>query len=599
MTTTFCFTIEEFYHKVDSRRGVCYFKWTRRWKGTGKVYGNTTGLKASEIRALERIYRRRIPPEKVITPELARYLTELSFEIGRQIGLIINRKGEICFVIVGDHKEILIPDLSPWRRGRGRLRGLRCIHTHLREEPLSQDDLTDLALLRLDMMAALGVNERGLPGRFYLAYLLPENPEGRTWQQEEYRSFHELDLNFSEFVQSLEDELQRGFSALRTDGREKAILVSVVPHGKPYPVRESLEELAELARTSDLEVINTVIQRPKGLHPRYLMGKGKLKELMIKALQSGADIIVFDQNLTPAQINSIAEVTDLKVIDRTQLILDIFARRAHTRDGKVKVELAQLKYLLPRLVGKGTAMSRLMGGIGGRGPGETKLEIDRRRIKERIHRLQKELKELAKGRWQRRAKRRREGIPIISIVGYTNVGKSTLLNALTNSRVLVEDKLFATLETSSRRLRFPREREVIITDTVGFIRNLPPDLLDAFRSTLDELHDADLLLHVIDVSNPRFEEQMREVEKLLEELGLSSTPTLRVFNKMDLMTPEIAQVIAERFDGVAISAIKRETLLPLLGRIERTLWGEVTLLEEAGGEARGSHKEPERPLLWS
>lgn len=499
---------------------------------------------------------------------------------------------------MGDHKEIVIPDLSRWRRGRGRLRGLRCIHTHLNEEPLSQDDLTDLALLRLDMMVALGVDRRGLPGAVHLAYLLPRNPRGEIWREESYRSLYEVELDFQEFVSGLEDELQRDLSALEVDGREKALLVSVVPKGSSYPIEESLEELKELARTSDLEVIGTVVQRPKALHPRYLMGSGKAKELVIRALQTGADIILFDQDLTPTQVNALAELTDLKVIDRTQLILDIFARRAHTREGKVKVELAQLKYLLPRLVGRGTAMSRLMGGIGGRGPGETKLEVDRRRIKDRIHRLERELKELAKGRWQRRSRRRRSTIPILSIVGYTNVGKSTLLNALTDSQVQVEDKLFATLDTSSRRLRFPREREVIVTDTVGFIRNLPPDLLDAFRSTLDELQDADLLLHVIDVSNPRFEDQMEAVEELLRELDLRGKPVLRVFNKMDLVEEEFARRIAARYGGVAVSALKRETLLPLLARAEEMLWGTRFLEEGIIGGARASKRGPERTFLY-
>ncbi|RLA86174.1 MAG: GTPase HflX [Deltaproteobacteria bacterium] len=544
-----------------------------------QVEGKLTGLRASEIRALERIYRRRIPQREIITRELARYLTELSRELRRQIGIIVDRSGEICFVIVGDSKEILIPDLSRWRTGRGRLRGLRCIHTHLKGEPLSSDDLTDLALLRLDLMAAIGVDDRGLPGNFSMAYLLPKNPEGQLWRVEQYRSFYEVELDFKEFISSLEDELERDFSAYEVDGKERAILVSVVPKRSSYPIDESLEELRELARTAGLDVIDVVVQRPNELNPKYLMGSGKAKELMMKALQTGADIIVFDQNLTPAQAEALSELTDLKVIDRTQLILDIFAKRAHTREGKLKVELAQLKYTLPRLVGRGVAMSRLMGGIGGRGPGETKLEVDRRRIKERIHRIEQELKEIAKSSRQRRVRRKRSGIPIVSIVGYTNVGKSTLLNALTNSDVKVEDKLFVTLDTTSRRLRFPEEREIIVTDTVGFIRNLPRDLFDAFRTTLEELHDADLLLHVIDISSPRFREQMEEVESLLMKLDLGGKPVLRVFNKMDLVDRDYAERIAERYKGVAVSALHRETLLSLLQRIHEILWGTGALRE--------------------
>lgn len=557
-------------------------------------------MRASQIKDLERVYRRRVPSHLIITPEVTRYLTELSLEIRRQIGIIISRKGEIVFTVVGDDKEILIPDLSKYRGGRGRLRGLRCVHTHLKGEDLTQDDLTDLALLRLDLMAAVEVNPQGLPGKILLGYLLPENSRGERWRIEAYKNPNELNRNFLDFIHSLEDEFQKGFEVHHTHGKESAILVSVVPSGRPYPIEDSLDELKELTHSTDLEVIDVVVQRPKKIHPKYLMGEGKLKDLIIKGLQSGADIIVFDQNLSPAQVNAIAEVTDLKVIDRTQLILDIFAKRAHSRDGKVKVELAQLKYLLPRLTGKGTAMSRLMGGIGGRGPGETKLEIDRRRIKDRIHHLERELKHLGRGRWQRRSKRLRQSLPIVSIVGYTNAGKSTLLNALTNSNVDVEEKLFATLDTSSRRLRFPRERAVIITDTVGLIRNLPPDLLGAFRSTLDELHDADLLLHVIDTSNPRFEDQMASVEELLKELALGHIPLLRVFNKEDKVDSAFVEKVRQRFDGVSICALDRGTFFSLLQKIEKILWGTKEGEKGAlnGDEDTRDHRELAGPLLF-
>jgi GTP-binding protein HflX len=457
---------------------------------------------------------------------------------------------------------------------------LRCIHTHLKGEPLSQDDLTDLALLRLDLMAAVQVTPEGLPGRVFVGYLLPGNASGEVWRLEEFRNVADLFPDFLAFIRSLEEELHKGVGVPEQTGQEQAILVSVVPYGKTFPIEDSLAELEELARTADLAVIDTVVQRPKRINPKYLMGEGRLKDLVIKGLQSGADIICFDQDLTAAQINAIADQTDLKVIDRTQLILDIFAKRAHSGDGKVRVELAQLKYLLPRLTGKGIFMSRLMGGIGGRGPGETKLEIDRRRIKDRIHRLEKELDHLGKGRWQRRTKRRKQGLPIISIVGYTNAGKSTLLNALTASAVTVENKLFATLDTASRRLRFPREREVIITDTVGFIRDLPPALLGAFRATLDELQDADLLLHVIDVANPRFEEQMAAVEALLAELGLAHIPLLRVFNKKDRVDPALVPRICRRLGGMAISALDSATFAPLLAAIEERLWGKSRVVEE-------------------
>lgn len=362
----------------------------------------------------------------------------------------------------------------------------------------------------------------------------------------------------------------RVFSA--DDKREKAILISVSLKPR-YEQEDSLEELKELALSSDVIVLDCVIQRPKEINPKYLMGEGKVKELIINALSKGATILIFDQELSPSQIKAISEMTELKVIDRSQLILDIFARRAHSRDGKVQVELAQLKYRLPRLIGKGTAMSRLMGGIGGRGPGETKLEIDRRRVRERINLLEKELKFLSEARKQRKSLRTSTSIPIVSIIGYTNAGKSTLLNSLTKSNVFVEDKLFATLDTSSRRLRFPRERDIIITDTVGFIKNLPSDLMSAFKATLEELEDANLLLHLVDISNHRFEQHIESVEIILKDLNLIEKPRLLVFNKIDKVEDyDQAHNIALRYNGILISAINPATFGPLLREIENHLW---------------------------
>jgi len=342
-----------------------------------------------------------------------------------------------------------------------------------------------------------------------------------------------------------------------------------------------MDELRELARTGGVEVLDAIIQQRRELSSRYLMGEGKMREVVIRALQLGATMLIFDQELTPAQVRSISEMTELKVIDRSQLILDIFARRAVSLDGKVQVELAQLKYILPRLTGKGVQMSRLMGGIGGRGPGETKLEVDRRRIRDRIARLERELEELSRGRYQRRRKRVRAGIPIVSIVGYTNAGKSTLLNTLTRSKVFTEDLLFATLDTSTRKLRFPREREVIVTDTVGFIRSLPRSLMGAFKATLEELQDADLLLHLVDWSNPRFEEQIRQVEEILDELDLSGKPRVLVFNKSDLIpglkkTNPLAFIkarqVARTYGGIAISARDPKSLSVLLEEMEKRFW---------------------------
>ncbi|MBI4844565.1 MAG: GTPase HflX [Nitrospirae bacterium] len=538
------------------------------------IYGNTSGLKKSDINAVERIYKRRIPREKLITIELGRYMAECSFSTGRQIGILADRKGNIDFVIVGDSKGILIPELSDYPLGRRALRGLRLIHTHLRNEHISRDDITDLSLLRLDALAAIGMKDDGEPDKLYLAHLTPSGEEAYTI--EEPLSFQRIDSdarNFEELVSSVEESIQSARSGFSVgDKRERAILVSVSALPR-HEQEDSMEELKELAASSDIIVLDTLLQRAKQVNPKYLMGEGKLKELVINALNKGATLLVFDQDLNPSQTNSISEIVELKVIDRSQLILDIFARRAHSRDGKVQVELAQLKYRLPRLSGKGTAMSKLMGGIGGRGPGEMKLEVDRRRVRERITLLEKQLESLSLARQQRKSRRVAQGIPIISIIGYTNAGKSTLLNNLTKSGTFVEDKMFATLDTASRRLRFPKERDVIITDTVGFIRNLPKDLFAAFRATLEELEDADLLLHIVDISNPRHEQHIKSVENILDELGLSEKPVQMVFNKEDLVGDrEIIDAVCRRHDAVSISALRPETLNDLLGVVEVKLW---------------------------
>jgi len=538
------------------------------------IEGKTTGLKASQINALERIYRRKVPADELITSELARYLTELSREIQRQLGVIIDRAGVVQHVIVGDDREIVIPDLTRYSLGRSGLRGLRCIHTHLKQEPLSRDDLTDLELLRLDAMAVLGVREDGLPGKLEYAHLLPDAKTAQI-EQIALNDFYQLELDFSAFIQALDHEMER--VAAETvdldDGRERALLISV-SKGSKQQVEDSMDELEELARTANLAVIDKIIQRPRKFNPRYLVGEGKLREIIVSALQRRATLLVFDQDLTPNQVRSITEVTEIKVIDRTQLILDIFANRAQSRDGKVQVELAQLKYILPRLTGKGTAMSRLMGGIGGRGPGETKLEIDRRRIRDKIRRLEKQLESLGRGRLQRRQKRVRAGVPIISIVGYTNAGKSTLLNAMTQSEVFTEDLLFATLDTSTRRLRFPLEREVIITDTVGFIRDLPKSLMGAFKATLEELEDADLLLHLVDLSNPRFKEQIESVDKILDSLDLGTRQRLLVFNKIDKVDAADLPHLCRRYQAIPVSAFNRSSFKPLLEELQRRFWSE-------------------------
>jgi len=555
-------------------------------KTISNIDGNLQGLKPNQIHRLEKLYKRRIPPREIVTQEFARQLSEVSHEIHRQVGALVNRNGYVEYVIVGNARGIVLPDLKRVRMGADRFRGLRCLHTHLAGEGLTQDDLTDLALLRLDLMAAIDVRNDGMPGLVRAAHLLPANGGGAItdnsdedptkeasamWVFLDPKVPSQLDTDFIELIESLEEELARARHVRNPrDHRDRAILVGVTTESL-VAAQESLDELKELARSAGVVVLDSVVQRRQKLDPRSLVGRGKLDELIIGSLQLGADVIIFDQNLSPAQVRAINEATDLKIIDRTQLILDIFAQRAQSREGKIQVELAQLKYMLPRLTGSGIEMSRLMGGIGGRGPGETKLEVDRRRVRDRIHLLEKQIEQIRTSRRVQRTRRVRRDLPIISIVGYTNAGKSTLLNALTASSVTAEDRMFATLDPTSRRLRLPRDQEVIINDTVGFIRDLPPDLITAFRATLEEMEGSNLLIHLVDASSSQIDDHIASVHKILDDLKLSGIPRLLVFNKTDLLTSEQIENMRLGFDAIFISALDSRSLLPLAERIGEAL----------------------------
>nr|MBF0221709.1 GTPase HflX [Desulfobulbaceae bacterium] len=522
------------------------------------IFGHTAGLKTAQHDKLDRISRRRVPPELIVSPELARELAELSFELGRQIGVLINRKGQVESVIVGDKKQIVIPVLSSSRSAGKRLKGLRFVHTHLTGEGISEDDLMDLLFLRFDLMSVIKITADGFPERLYSVHLTPTLVNGHNWSFLEPVVPSQQNSTCLELITALENEFARvHIDAKQQAGEDRAILVSVSTLPKAI-AQDSVDELQELARSDEVVVLGSIIQRRKQVSSRYILGKGKLSEVMLQALLLNANLLIFDQELNASQVNSITTLTELRVIDRTQLILDIFARRALSREGKLQIEMAQLKYMLPRLESRDDSLSRLSGGIGTRGPGETKLEVDRRRIKDRLNVLGKKLKAVSEERYRRRERRRKKDVPVISLVGYTNAGKSTLLNSLTNSDIVAEDKLFATLDPTSRRLRFPQDVEVIITDTVGFIRDLPEELLKAFQATLEELYDADVLVHVVDVHNPRFEDQIRVVEDLIAELNLQ-VPTLMVLNKIDKIDPESIAVIEKKYNAVSISALQPDT----------------------------------------
>ena len=517
----------------------------------------------------------------MVSAELARHLAQISNDLRRQVGVLVSRDGVIRNVIVGDAAQLMLPDIGRLRGRAGRFRGLRLVHTHLKGEPLTADDLNDLALLRLDMVTMVEVIQNGQPGRVEAAYLDPSMlavddgvstngglPPSNPFLYARARNVQELTLDFESTITALEDEFARvARNTSGATGTERALVIGIQPDD------DHLAETLELVRSAEVVMAGASRQRRRRIHPKTVVGRGKLQEIVLEAMRRNAEVAIFDIDLKPAQARAFEDATGLKAIDRTQLILDVFAQRARSGDGKLQVELAQLRYSLPRLTEKDAGLSRLTGGIGGRGPGETVMEIGRRRIRDRIRALEKRVEKLSKQRDLRRQRRRRERIPVLSIIGYTNAGKSTLLNALTNSEIEAADKLFMTLDPTSRRLRFPRQGKVIITDTVGFIADLPEDLITAFRATLEELADANLLLHVIDAADPRINEKIGAVESLLCDLKLSDIPILRVLNKIDLVPEDQADNLVRRFAATAVSAVDRSGLEMLVNTAEKHLGG--------------------------
>jgi GTP-binding protein HflX len=561
------------------------------------IFGKTSGLSAKDIERIERLHERVVSPPSALTAEFAQLLCGLAFEMGRHIGVLVDRRGHVAHVALGDGDMLYLPDLGRSRGGTSRLRGLRLIVARPKNKggkgnafTISKDFITDLEKLRLDAVIQIELSPAGALGRVALAHLVAEQePHHKILHFANVSALKDFDLNA--IVEELESRFfgQHSAKNLRKVGdRDSAVLVGV--YTTPKKIWEPhLRELRELAKTASVHVVDTVVQQRKAIDPRTIVGSGKLQEIALAALHQGAEMLIFDCDLSPSQLNAITDLTELKVIDRTMLILDIFARRAKSRSGRMQVELAQLRYSLPRLAKKQSGLSRLTGGIGGQGPGETKLEIDRRRVKDKVAKLEREIEELRGEHALRRKSRKQNQLPIISIVGYTNAGKSTLLNALTGADAYVKDELFATLDPTSRRLRFPHERDVIITDTVGFIEDLPEGLMNAFRATLEELEDADVLLQVIDGTDERCQKQADAVSKILEALKLNDKPRVIVLNKCDDLDPVSVKTRCYQFDAIPISAVKKTGFPELLKALAYELWHEGK--DMGTGSATGAYSQ--------
>jgi len=535
-----------------------------------EIYGNTSGLGPQAHKTLERIYRRRVPPDRIATPELVRSLAEASRETKRQVGALVHRSGAVDYVVVGTASGLMLPDIGRLRAAEGRFRALRLVHTHLFSEPLTRDDLTDLTRLRLDLVSAVLLDAEGEPRSFSWAYNVPAPPGGAPYEVVGPLPWGQPQPNFGELIASLEQEFARRGRTREVAKDGRAILIHVGTRKESRAAeqaRSGLSELRALAQTAGVDVADTVTQLREHVDPKFVLGRGKLEEVILRAIDLDAETLIFDQELSPSQASGIAAHTDLKVIDRTQLILDIFAQRAESSDGKLQVELAQLKYALPRLNTRDDSLSRLTGGIGGRGPGETKLEIGRRRARERVTRLERELRNLSKKRTEQRRRRTSSNIPVVALVGYTNAGKSTLLNGMTGAGVLAENKLFATLDTRARRLYLPDGSFAVVTDTVGFIRNMPRDLFAAFRATFEEIEDADLLLEVVDAASEEREQHVEATLELLTKLELERIPRLRVYNKADRLESEDREVLESEPGSIVVSATDAASVKRLVERV--------------------------------
>lgn len=551
-----------------------------------EIKGNIKGIRDSVIAELQKLYDMQSP--QLVSQELAVKLADITEYINREISVYITRSGQIIEIAVGDNATVELPSFSG-RRGAGRLSGIRCIHTHPGGNPyLSGVDISALKNNKYDAMVAIGVLSPDFTKSELTFGLITGIDSNENYTAECYGPYSIEDaenINFVNTVSTIERILdkQTGTASLQVMS-ERAILIGMEwgRNNSLWTVDDSLEELKQLADTAGATVIKKFIQKRPKPDPAFFIGRGKVQELALYAQQENIDLCIFDDELSPAQQRNIESVMGIRILDRTALILDIFAQRARTNEGKLQVELAQLQYTLPRIMGKGLMLSRLGGGIGTRGPGETKLEVDRRRIRDRIAFIKDQIEKVKAVRSLHRSKRKKNNVFEVSLVGYTNAGKSTLLNTLTNSDIYAKDQLFATLDPTTRQLALPNKQEIIITDTVGFIQRLPHQLIAAFRSTLEVVTEADLLVHVIDVSHELYKEQAAAVHEVLKEIGAETKPVITVYNKIDKLPPDskLADRLALEEDTVCISAAKKLNLETLQQMIESHLKSkavEVTL----------------------
>ena len=551
-----------------------------------EIKGNIKGIRDSVIAELQKLYDMQSP--QLVFQELAVKLADITEYINREISVYITRSGQIIEIAVGDNATVELPSFSG-RRGAGRLSGIRCIHTHPGGNPyLSGVDISALKNNKYDAMVAIGVVSPDFTKSELTFGLITGIDSNENYTAECYGPYSIEDaenINFVNTVSTIERILdkQTGTASLQVMS-ERAILIGMEwgRNDSLWTVDDSLEELKQLADTAGATVIKKFIQKRPKPDPAFFIGRGKVQELALYAQQENIDLCIFDDELSPAQQRNIESVMGIRILDRTALILDIFAQRARTNEGKLQVELAQLQYTLPRIMGKGLMLSRLGGGIGTRGPGETKLEVDRRRIRDRIAFIKDQIEKVKAVRSLHRSKRKKNNVFEVSLVGYTNAGKSTLLNTLTNSDIYAKDQLFATLDPTTRQLTLPNKQEIIITDTVGFIQGLPHQLIAAFRSTLEVVTEADLLVHVIDVSHELYKEQAAAVHEVLKEIGAETKPVITVYNKIDKLPPDskLADRLALEEDTVCISAAKKLNLETLQQMIESHLKSkavEVTL----------------------